>query len=300
LALLGNTIAANMFVVGYALQKGLLPVSVEAVERAIKMNGVAVEFNLRALELGRLWAHQPEALHPQLKQRDSEPEFEALVSIDSIVEHRMQLLRQYQNAAYANKYHSFVETVRELDTVIDGSELSIAVAKNLAKLMAYKDEYEVARLYSDASFRKKLNAQFEGDIKLSVNLAPPLISKKDPVTGHLRKREFGSWIFHAFKVLARLKGLRGSSLDVFGYSDERKMERQAIEDYRQTIKSLLPNLSPQNYQYAIQLADLPAQIRGFGHVKEANFELVAKQKSSLLAKFNKPPMQDKISSVELR
>ncbi len=176
--------------------------------------------------------------------------------------------------------------------------LSTVVARGMAKLMAYKDEYEVARLYASPQFMKSVNDAFEGDVRLTFHLAPPLFSRRDPVTGHLRKREFGSWMMYGYKVLSRLRGLRGTPLDIFGYTQERRDERQWVTDYENMMCELLPVLSEENYEYALELAQLPDSIRGYGHVKEASMAAARNQQKFLLEKFRNPPQVAKF--VELK
>ena len=259
---------------------------IDAIEKAIELNGVAVPFNLRAFELGRVWAYAPERLHPLLREDKSSTGFTALTILADVVADRVELLSAYQDSAYAGRYRTLVEQVRSSDTPDD--DLALAVARYFAKLMAYKDEYEVARLHSDPVFMEKLKAQFEGDFKLAFNLAPPLLSRRDPVNGQLRKREFGGWMMGAFRLLARFKGLRGTALDIFGYSTERRMERQLIVDYESMITELPPQLSAENYRTAVQLAELPEHIRDYGHVKERHVEAVKVSRDELLEQFSNP------------
>ena len=289
LQILGDTIAANMFMVGYAAQLGLLPVGTNAIEKAIELNGVAIPFNLKALKLGRLWAWKPEALKEFLNvSQESEPNTNTQ-TLEEIINHRTQLLTDYQDQAYAERYQALIHTVihaeHNIVTFDHQNKLSKAVAHNFAKLMAYKDEYEVARLYSDPLFLEKLNAQFEGDFKIKFHLAPPLLSPKHPVTGKPTKREFGGWVMPVFKMLAKMKGLRGSPFDLFGYTHERKTERQLIDEYEQRILSLVTTLSENNYRIAVKVANLPDEIRGFGHVKEENLKRVKEEEASLLKQY---------------
>lgn len=281
-ALMGDSIATNLFILGYAYQQGTLPLSEAALMRAVELNGVAIESNKKSFLWGRRAAvdlarvekvalpTQPVLLHM--------PE-----SLDKIVQRRVALLTAYQNSAYARLYESLVQQVKQAeDKLGKGNKLTMAVAKYAFKLMAYKDEYEVARLYTDGEFMQKLSAQFEGDFSIQFNLAPPLFSKKDSA-GHLVKARYGSWVFHAFKVLAKLKSLRGTALDVFGYTAERKAERQLIADYREMVLGLIANLNTNNLDAAVALANLPEQVRGFGHVKEqamqSYYEQVARLKN---------------------
>jgi indolepyruvate ferredoxin oxidoreductase len=200
-------------------------------------------------------------------------------------------LTRYQNAAYADRYRKLVDRVIAAErAAMPGSQaLSIAVAKHYAKLLAYKDEYEVARLHADPAFRERIAAQFEGDYKLHFHLAPPALSHPDPGTGRIRKKQFGPWMMSAFHVLSRLKWLRGTALDPFGRSADRKLERQLIAEYESLIGEVVTGLSPENHGTAVALASLPEQIRGYGHVKEANVEEAKKRRDELLAAFHSPP-----------
>ncbi len=269
--LLGDSIGTNLFMLGVAYQKGLIPLNEKAITHAIDLNGVAVEMNKNAFALGRHWvsdATRVDALLPSMTIED-DPE-----TLDAIIADRMARLTAYQNAAHATQYSDFM-------TKVSGKPYAIAVARNLYKLMAYKDEYEVARLYSDPSFKEKLHAQFEGDLKLKVSLAPPLLSRPDPVTGKARKIEFGAWIFPVFKILSKLKGLRGTPFDPFGYSQERRRERGLIDEYKAMILEIGEDADPET---ALAIANLPENIRGFGHVKMAGVEKVERIKKELLAK----------------
>lgn len=284
-ALLGNAIATNMFMVGYAYQKGLLPVSEHAIESAIDLNGVETEFNKRAFVWGRRAAHDLEAVERIIEPSVTASEAEEKLSF---VEKRTRDLIAYQNSDYADRYVKFVEQVvkAETEAVPGSTDLSDAVARGLYKLMAYKDEYEVARLYTDGRFKKALESQFQDGGKLKFHLAPPLLSPVDPETGHLTKRAYGSWIFHAFKVLAGFKGLRGGKLDPFGYTTERKTERQLINDYRVMIESVLESLTDKNYSAAVEVAKSVMMVRGFGHVKLKNLEAVKIEQEKLMKQFH--------------
>ncbi|MCV2866128.1 indolepyruvate ferredoxin oxidoreductase family protein [Defluviimonas sp. WL0075] len=281
-ALMGDTIAANLFMLGVAYQKGLVPLSARAIEKAIELNGVSVPFNLKAFAWGRRHV-QDEALvmaraAPGLGARSTEP-----MSLDQLVAHRAADLANYQSAAYARRYTALVERVAAVDPGPDKA-LSMAVARNAYKLMAYKDEYEVARLYTDGRFEKALCEQFTGDLKLRLQMAPPIFSKRDKETGHLQKRTIGPWMLRAMKVLARMKGLRGTPLDPFGRSAERRMERALIAEYFATIEALLPQLPEADYAVALALASLPETIRGYGHVKAASVEAAAARRADLLGR----------------
>ncbi|MDO8862191.1 indolepyruvate ferredoxin oxidoreductase family protein [Haliea sp. E1-2-M8] len=280
--LLGDSIGSNLFLLGYAWQQGLVPVSATALAEAIELNGVAVGFNKEAFLWGRRCAHQPERVlalveevAPQVPVR--------LQSFEDIVKDRSARLTDYQNADYADQYRRQVERVRAADPrAVEADSISVAVARNLFKLMAIKDEYEVARLYSDGEFLRKLDRQFEGDYELRFHLAPPLFSKRDPNTGHLIKQEFGPWMLRAFGVLARLRFLRGSALDIFGRTAERRQERADLKEYLALLEQLPPALNDDNYVAALELARLPAKLRGFGHVKDRNRELLALRREELL------------------
>jgi indolepyruvate ferredoxin oxidoreductase len=272
LALVGDAIAANLFLLGYACQRGLLPVTPEAVERAVEINGVAIAFNKKAFALGRFYAIDPTKLEAAAGAR--EINFKSLSELPDIVAHRSHLLTAYQNAAYAERYRRLVQRVAAAEEhVMPGkTALAVTVARNFARLMAYKDEYEVARLYSDTAFKRQLREAFEDGATIRYNLAPPLLAKRDPASGHLMKREFGPWMGKLFPLLAKMKGLRGTSLDLFGYTAERRMERGLIDHYEMQMTMVAQRLTPSNHAVAIELAGIAAQIRGFGHVKEANVE----------------------------
>ncbi len=279
LKLCGDTLASNMFMVGFALQKGLLPVSCEAIIEAIKLNGVAVSFNLTALSYGRLYSHAPDKIEALLGQ--DEP---AIETLDTLIKSRIEHLSDYQNVAYAAKFIKRVEQIKAAEMAVDPSsiELTKAVVLNLSKLMSYKDEYEVARLYSDPAFLKKIQDQFETGFKLKFNLAPPLFSKKDRSTGQPLKSEYGSWVMILFKILSKMKGLRGGAFDVFARTNERKMERKLIEDYNDMLDLIVAKLNLDNFQTALKLANLPDQIRGFGHVKTQSITALEAKKTRLL------------------
>ncbi|MEJ2531678.1 MAG: indolepyruvate ferredoxin oxidoreductase family protein [Halioglobus sp.] len=285
LALLGDTIGANMFVVGFACQLGLLPVSVAALEKAIEMNGTAVPFNLNAFALGRLYAHDREAVEKTLPAESLEAPEEQ--SLDDLIENRVQHLTDYQDRAWADRYLDTVRKVQAAERAVapDSTALTRAVAFSLAKLMSYKDEYEVARLYSSPAFFEKLEQTFEPGYELKFNLAPPLISRTNPSTGLPMKREFGSWMLPGFKILARLKGLRGSTFDIFGYSQERKQERRLIDEYESLLGQVLAGLTSDNLPTAVELASLPEQIRGYGYVKDKSMAEAEVRKGELLAAY---------------
>ncbi|MBB3117021.1 indolepyruvate ferredoxin oxidoreductase family protein [Pseudoduganella violacea] len=281
-ALMGDSIAANLFMLGYSWQRGRIPLSEASLLRAIEMNGVAVESNKRSF----LWGRRA-AVDLKRVEKVATPTQAIVVqmpqSLDTIIKKRVDFLTGYQNAAYAAQYAELVEQVRAKETALGlGNKLTTAVAKNLSKLMAYKDEYEVARLYTDGRFVEQMKQQFEGDFSLKFNLAPPIFAKKD-AQGHLVKAEYGSWMWKAFQLLAKFKGLRGGALDIFGYTEERKMERALIVEYRELVADLLARLDAGNHEQAVALAALPEKIRGFGHVKEKAVATFHEEKARLLA-----------------
>ncbi|MGB3867006.1 MAG: indolepyruvate ferredoxin oxidoreductase family protein [Xanthobacteraceae bacterium] len=282
-AIMGDSISTNLLLLGYVFQKGLLPLSFEAIDRAIELNGSAVEANRRAFAWGRLAAHDPAAIEKAVAGRAT-PEAREM-SLPERIKFNADILTRYQDAAYARKYADIVSRVQaaEASRAPGLRGLTDAAVRGLFKLMAYKDEYEVARLYTDGDFRAKLERQFEGEFKLQFYLAPPILAKKDPVTGHLRKRAYGPWVFSVFKLLARLRGLRGTAFDIFGYTAERRMERELVTDYIALIDDLTARLSPRNHSLAVELLRLPESIRGFGHVKEKSVRAARERKSALLA-----------------
>jgi indolepyruvate ferredoxin oxidoreductase len=285
-AIMGDSIATNLLLLGYAFQKGLLPLSFEAIERAIELNGSAVDANKRAFAWGRLAAHDPLAIEKAVAKRVA-PEARQM-SLSERIKFNADYLTRYQDAAYAKAYTDVIALVQTAEASLTPGlhDLTDAAARGLFKLMAYKDEYEVARLYTDGDFLAKLDRQFEGDFKLQFHLAPPILAKKDPITGHLRKRAFGPWVFGVFKVLARLRGLRGTAFDIFGYTAERRMERELVKDYVAQIDDLIARLSPKNYSLAVEVLRLPDSIRGFGHIKERSVQDARERKSRLLAAFD--------------
>ncbi|WP_320177593.1 indolepyruvate ferredoxin oxidoreductase family protein [Roseovarius pacificus] len=281
-ALMGDTIAANLFMLGVAYQNGFIPVSSEAILRAIELNGVAIPFNKKSFNWGRMYV-QDEALVMQLATPGLGAPKLVEQSLDELISSRVSELTVYQNARYAARYKALVDKVAAVDRGHDQT-LTTAVARYAYKLMAYKDEYEVARLFTDGRFRKALNEQFTGDFRLKLNMAPPILSQRDPETGHLKKREIGPWMLHGMRVLAGLKGLRGTALDIFGKTEERRMERALIEDYFTTVEQIVAVLPEADYAIAVALASLPEHIRGYGHVKEASVKKAKVTQSDLLGR----------------
>jgi indolepyruvate ferredoxin oxidoreductase len=219
-------------------------------------------------------------------------EFKPRETLDSIIKRRVEFLTGYQDAAYAKAYEDFVRRVQQAEAgaAAGKTALSEAVARNLFKLMAYKDEYEVARLHTDAAFLKRITDLFEGDYKVHYHLAPPLIAKRNS-KGELMKSKYGPVMLTAFRMMAKLKGLRGTALDIFGRTEERRTERALIGEYRATVEELLKSLSTANHAQALAIANLPDGIRGFGHVKERNLKAVRLQWDALMAAWRDPATQ---------
>jgi indolepyruvate ferredoxin oxidoreductase len=340
-ALMGDAIATNLFILGYAWQRGLVPISFEALMRAVELNGAAIEMNKTAFAWGRLtaidlpavleaagiarsvpsqdtlhelpvlspgewegheWganvAPKPDAKEHELRHVPAHGADVAFLplddarlsrSLDEVVTRRVAFLTEYQNAAYAKRYSDLVAKVRavEQQRTPGKTDLGEAVARYAFKLMAYKDEYEVARLYTSGEFERRLKQQFDGDFKLRFHLAPPLFAKKD-AEGRLVKREYGAWMLNAFRVMAKLRFLRGTALDVFGYTAERRMERGLIDEYFATVSMLLDGLDGSNVALAAEIASVPEHIRGFGHVKEAHLHPAKQREAELIAKWKSP------------
>ncbi len=286
-ALMGDAIAANMLMLGYAFQKGWVPLVEASLVRAIELNGVAVEFNRKAFMWGRRAAVDLARVERLATPAEIIPISQAFSrSLDELIARRVEFLTGYQGRAYAERYRKLVERVRSVEAhKTGGTALTESVARYYSKLMAYKDEYEVARLYSDPGFARKIEGMFEGGYKLKFHLAPPIFNKPDPRTGEARKSEFGPWMMAAFRVLAKLKRLRGTPFDVFGMSAERKAERRLIGEYEATVAELLERLDGENRKLAVEIASVPEHIRGYGHVKRRNLDEAKKKEAALLAAF---------------
>ena len=281
-ALLGDSIAANLFLLGVAFQRGLLPVSEAAIIRAVELNRVAVDHNVRAFTWGRHAAVEPAAVR---RRAGPAGEPEPLSSNpDDIIERRVSFLTAYQDAAYAERYRNRVERVRRAERLIcrDSTRLTESVARHYFKLLAYKDEYEVARLFAQTGFLAETREKFEGSAKLTFHLSPPLIARTDPATGRPRKFALGAWILPLFGMLARLKWLRGTPLDVFGYSRERRAERRLIVEYETLLARIVAELDESRLDLAVELAELPERIRGYGPVKAASIEQAKALENGLL------------------
>ncbi len=294
-ALFGNALAQNIFMVGYAYQFGALPLSAAAIERAIELNGEAVAMNKSAFLWGRRAAHDPAAVEkvatPSAGAGAGSDARRISRSLNEVIARRVAELTEYQDATYAARYEALVEQVRagEAARVPGRSGLTEAVAKNLFKLMAYKDEYEVARLFSDGAFRAQVDAAFDGVTGLTFHLAPPLFARRDPATGEPRKLRLGPWMMRGFALLARLKRLRGTPFDLFGRTAERRGARALITAYAATLAEILPRLDAENHALAVAIADIPQKIRGYGHVKAASLAAAKAEEAALLARFRAPP-----------
>ncbi|HYN58889.1 MAG TPA: DUF6537 domain-containing protein, partial [Rubrivivax sp.] len=300
LQLLGDSLYTNPLLLGYAWQKGQVPLGHAALLRAMELNGVQVDNNKRAFEWGRRCAHDLGAVQALFKAEAagtrSGPvaqviEFVKKPSLDEMVKKRVEFLTGYQDSAYAATYKACVDKVRAAEAQLGNSKvLSEAVARYLFKLMAYKDEYEVARLHTDPAFTARIAGMFEGDYKLVHHLAPPLIAKKND-KGELIKQPFGPWMRSAFGLLARLKGLRGGALDLFGRTEERRSERALIGDYRSCIEELLRTLNAENLPLAAEIARIPEDIRGYGHVKERHLKAARAKWDALMAQWRSGAMR---------
>jgi indolepyruvate ferredoxin oxidoreductase len=286
--LLGDAIATNLFMLGFAFQKGLVPLSSAALLRAIEINGVAVLANQAAFQWGRHAAAAPEEFQrtlspakPVVLQRSA--------GLQELVARHGEFLSRYQDAGYARSYTELVERVRSEELRVHGGDrLARAVAANLFKLMAIKDEYEVARLFTDGAFQRHLHLEFEGVGRLRYHMAPPLLGKRD-AQGQPVKQAFGPWLKPLLHVLASAKWLRATRFDPFGRTHERRMERRLLAEYREMIEGLLPRLDRIDLQIAIELARLPEQIRGYGHVKQQSADAAAVRRTALLQRLEGTP-----------
>jgi indolepyruvate ferredoxin oxidoreductase len=289
-ALFGQSISANMFMVGYAFQLGAIPLSAAAIEQAIALNGEAVATNRAAFHWGRRAVVDRAAVENLAKPATAIASDARRLSesFEETVERRVKFLTAYQNAAYAARYRTLVGKVKAVEAVRTPGhcELTETVARYLFKLMAYKDEYEVARLYTDGAFLKQVETEFDGDnLRFEFHLAPPLMARRDKTTGMPRKMSFGPWILPVFRLLAKFKGLRGTPFDPFGRSLERRTERKLIGDYEEMLDEVLAGLTPDNHHIAVGLAAIPEKIRGFGHVKQQHLTAAKADEAALLEQF---------------
>ena len=305
--LVGDSIYTNPLLLGYAWQQGRVPLTLAALMRAIELNGVQVENNKSAFEWGRRAASDPQAVKALVKTGQVIELVKRSVNVDDMIAKRVEFLTDYQNADYAARYKSFVDRVRAAEAGLAFSQTSTrpdaarpvtklteAVARYLFKLMAYKDEYEVARLQSDPKFLERVASQFEGtlgtDFQLNYHLAPPMIAKKND-KGELQKQKFGPWMLSAFRVLARLKGLRGTPFDPFGRTEERRMERGLVVEYCESMDEVLRTLGPANHALAVEIARVPEMIRGYGHVKTRHLDAARPKWDALMADWRAGPLR---------
>jgi indolepyruvate ferredoxin oxidoreductase len=314
--LLGDSIYTNPLMLGFAWQQGRVPLSHAALMRAIELNGVQVDNNKTAFEWGRRAAHDPQGVKALVRTGQVIELVKRSTNVDDLIAKRIEFLTAYQNAGYAAKYKAFVDKVRSAEAEIafsrsltrpdaakPSTKLTEAVARYLFKLMAYKDEYEVARLHADTRFLAKVAAQFEGemgkDYQLAYHLAPPSLAKKN-AKGELQKQRFGPWMLTAFKTLARLKGLRGTPFDPFGRNEERRVERELIVEYRESIEEVLRALGPANLALAVEIARIPELIRGYGHVKARHLAAARPKWDALMAEWRAGPLALSAQALETR
>ena len=286
--LFGDSIAANMFMLGYAYQLGHVPIGSEAIEQAIELNGAAVEMSRNAFRFGRLAAKDAGVLARVMGQ--STTEVPKPQTLDGLVAYRAERLAEYQDKALADRYRARVAQIAEAERKLapGRSGLAEAAARAYFKLLAYKDEYEVARLYASPAFEAALSEQFESRRKLEFHLAPPLLARRDKATGEPRKMRFGAWMLPVFRLLAKGKGLRGTRWDVFGYTAERKLERQMIADYEKLLDEIVQRLSPMTHAKAVSLASAAMEVKGFGHIKERNYKIAKTREAALLNDLRNP------------
>jgi indolepyruvate ferredoxin oxidoreductase len=283
--LMGDTIYINPMILGYAWQKGWVPLSLEALQRAIELNEVAVANNLAAFEWGRHAAEHLDAVEALLTPTQV-VQFKKRDRLEDLIAQRVEFLTAYQNSTYAKRYESFVMNVQNKEQSLGKTLLTETVARQLFKLMAYKDEYEVARLHTDKQFLERVKTQFEGDFKVFYHLAPPLLAKRNE-KGHLIKQKMHPAMLWVFKGLAQLKFLRGTALDIFGKTEERQTERALIQEYMDAVTEVLVSLTAENHTLAVQMANVPEQIKGFGHVKERNLAAAMIQWQNSMDAFRK-------------
>jgi indolepyruvate ferredoxin oxidoreductase len=278
--LVGGSMGVNIFLAGYAYQKGLIPISSDAINEAIQLNGAGVEDNLKAFHYGRMSAENQLDIEKEPHAAD-EP-----LNLEDLIKRRSRLLVTYQNRQYAARYETFVRKVQNKEKVLDSEKLTTIVAENYFKLLAYKDEYEVARLYSSSAFKVALQNQFEGNYRLEYHLAPPLLAPVDKHSGLPRKIKFGSWMQYAFSLLAGFKFLRGTSFDPFGYTEDRQLERRLLAEYETLALELVSDLTADNIELISNILSLPEKVRGYGHIKAGNANLVEQERQRLLEQLN--------------
>ena len=283
-ALMGDTMAVNLFTIGFAWQKGLIPLKKESIVEAVTLNGTAVKANIKAFEWGRCAAHDFEAVENiAFGDKSLQPQVINLMpSLEDIIQREREHLTEYQNAALANRYEKMVRKLQAVENKqVKGSQLTQAAAENYSRVLAYKDEYEVARQLSSPAFRKKLEQQFEGNFALSFSMAPPLISRTDPATGRPRKKEFSEKILPIFRLMAKLKVLRGTPFDLFRFTQDRRLEHKIIREYERDLGRIERHLNSTNYDDACELARIPSKIRGYGPVKSESYNKAQEERIHL-------------------
>ncbi|MFV0681537.1 indolepyruvate ferredoxin oxidoreductase family protein [Ottowia sp.] len=287
--LMGDTIYVNPMLLGYAWQRGWVPLTLASLQRAMELNNVQVDNNKAAFEWGRQAAHDWTRVEQALASAGGAQvmEFKPRETLAQLIARRVEFLTGYQNTAYAETYRAFVQQVQQAESVLGKTTLSEAVARGLFKLMAYKDEYEVARLHSDPAFIQRIEGMFEGDYTLNFHLAPPMTADRNE-RGELVKKKYGPGMLRHFRLLARLKGLRGGPLDIFGYADERRTERALIVEYRTCVEGLLKSLNADNHALAVDIARIPEQIKGYGHVKEHHLKAARTRWTELMKQWQQP------------
>jgi indolepyruvate ferredoxin oxidoreductase len=299
--LMGDSIATNLFMIGYAYQRGLLPVGEAAILRAVELNGAAIEANKQSFRWGRLAAVDPQTVVAAAIPAEKPDSQRLSESLDERVERRRAFLTDYQDAAYAKRYTDLVAKARDVEAAKQpgATDLTEAVARYYFKLLAIKDEYEVARLYAETDFVDRVAAQFEGKYRLNFHLAPPATNKPDAKSGEAKKSTYGPWMLPAFRVLAKMRRFRGGALDVFGRTEERKRERALIAEYEALVDELLAKLAPANYELAVSLASIPEHIRGYGHVKERHLKDAKVREAALLERFRAAPQTQPQAGIAL-
>ena len=280
--LLGDTVFANVMMLGFAWQSGLVPVSFEALDRAIALNGVAVEQNRHAFAWGRLAAADPEAFRAELGKDDPAPE-----TLDDVIARRVAFLTAYQDAAYAERFSARIARIRAAEARLGTETLTDAAARSLFRLMAYKDEYEVARLHTETGFADEIAREFEGDYRIVHHLAPPFLPNGHDARGRPKKRAFGPWIRPAFRLLARMKGLRGTPLDLFGYMAERREERELLTWFEGVVDGMAGRIGNVSADDLLWIARAPMEIRGYGPVKDEAMRRVRPEMERRLAALGK-------------
>ena len=294
-ALIGDEIATNILMLGYAWQKGLIPLHKESIFKAIELNGVAVDSNKRAFNFGRLAAQDINKVEEMVRDvRGETAEPSIAKTLDEKIEKRMEYLTDYQNDGYARKYKDLIDIVRDKEQTVrsDSEALTEAAALSYHKLLAYKDEYEVARLFTNGNFMKDLKRTFTGKYKIKFHMAPPIMETQDPATGRPKKREFGPWMLSALSLLARFKFLRGTPFDPFGYHADRRQERALIKEYEELVRLVLKGLEKDNLDLAVEILSLPLDIKGFGPVKEQNIEIYKQRKKDMLEKWHEDAREE--------